>query len=305
MHEEELAFLQEQGFPINPLNKKTQHLEQIWEIKEDLEKNKENLKYPIDGLVIKLNDNDLVEKLGIVGKTRRAWSAIKFRADETTTKITNVTWQVGRTGKITPVAELEPAQLAGTTVKRATLHNFKEFKEKELQKNDVLIVRKAGDIIPEVLNVLINLRQNDQEIKFEEPKKCPSCKQNLELSETGVDLICINFEHCPAQVLGRLSYFCQRNVGNIKGLSNKLLEKFIKLFAVKDIPDLYNLPYQEIASLEGFGQKSKENLQKSVEESKSISDYKFFSGIGIEGIGPEVAKLILEKLESKDLLKED
>jgi DNA ligase (NAD+) len=153
-HTEELAHLEKLGFPINTLNQKADTLEQIWQIQADLEKEREGLNYPIDGLVVKLNDNQLVEKLGVVGKTKRGWSAIKFAATEVSTKVLGITWQIGRTGKLTPVAELEPVQLAGTVVKRATLHNYKNLVDLDVEIGDLVIIRKAGDIIPEVLQVI-------------------------------------------------------------------------------------------------------------------------------------------------------
>jgi DNA ligase (NAD+) len=299
-HQDELDFLEQMGFPINPYNQQANTLEEIWKISQKLDHDKAGLNYPIDGLVIKLNDNKLVEKLGVVGKTPRAWCAIKFKAQEVTTRILNVSWSVGRTGKITPVADLEPVELAGTTVKRATLHNYKEFLEKDLHYHDTLVIRKAGEIIPEVVTVMTNLRPEETSThQFESPKTCPSCQTPVNLSSTEVDLVCPNVD-CHDQVILRLAYFTQRNIGNITGLSEKLLEKFITTFGVKDIPDLYNLPLDEIQELEGFGQKSVQNLSNSVENAKHIPDYKFLAGLGLDGIGPEVAKLFCQKLLEKE-----
>ncbi len=300
-HQEELDFLERLGFPTNPYNQAADDINEVWEISQNLAKNKANLNYPIDGLVVKLNDNSLVEELGVVGKTPRGWCAIKFKAEEVTTKVAGVTWQVGRSGRITPVVELEPVELAGTTVKRATLHNYKEFLEKDLHLGDTLIIRKAGDIIPEVVQVLYNLRtENVSKTEgFKTPAYCPSCQTGLILSSTEVDLICTNMD-CPRQILTKLAYYCQRNLASITGLSEKLLEKFIENFGVRDIPDLYNLPYEQIQVMEGFGEKSVENLKNSIEKARKIDDYKFLAGLGIDGVGPEVAKLICEKLETID-----
>lgn len=292
-HQQELDFLEKLGFPVNPLNSTANSTKEIFAESEKLSQKKNSLKYPIDGLVVKLNDNSLVTALGVVGKTNRGWVAVKFPATETTTKILDITWQVGRTGRLTPVAELEPIELEGTIVKRATLHNYQEFLNKNLRKKDVLIIRKAGDIIPEVVKVLTNLRQTEE--NFSAPKQCPCCKTELVFSKTKIDLYCPNTENCLDQVLGRLSYYSQRNIANINGLSKQNIKKFIKLFKIKDIPDLYNLPYSKIFELEGFGDKSTKNLQKSVENSKNILAEKFLAGLGVEGVGTEVAKLILEK----------
>lgn len=153
-HEEELAFLRQLGFATNPLNSKVSNLQQAWDYACDVESKRHSLPYNIDGVVIKVNTNEIKNKAGVVGKTPRAWCAIKFAAEEVTTKLIDITWQVGRTGRVTPVAELEPVQLQGTTVKRATLHNYKEVIESGLRKGDMLVIRKAGDIIPEVVKIL-------------------------------------------------------------------------------------------------------------------------------------------------------
>lgn len=293
-HQQKLDYLKKLNFPVNPLNSSANSVKEVFLESEKLNQKKESLKYPIDGLVVKLNDNSLVKTLGVVGKTNRGWAAIKFPARETTTKLLDITWQVGRTGRLTPVAELEPVELEGSIVKRATLHNYQEFLNKDLKKNDMLVIRKAGDIIPEVVKVLKNLRQSQE--GFLTPKKCPCCQTETVFSKTKIDLYCPNTENCPDQVLGRLSYFSQRSIADINGLSKQNLKKFIELFKIKDIPDLYKLPYTKIFEMEGFGEKSVKNLQNSIQKSKKIPAEKFLAGLGIEGVGVEVAKLILEKL---------
>jgi DNA ligase (NAD+) len=292
-HQEELEYLQKLGFPTNPLNKKVANLDQAWKYATEIEQQKETLAYPVDGLVIKVNDNQILEKTGVVGKTNRAWSAIKFKADEVTTKLLGVTWQVGRTGKVTPVAELEAVQLAGTTVKRATLHNFQEFVNLDLHDGDFLVIRKAGEIIPEVVQKVLSQEKNQ---KFVPPFQCPICDSGLHKSNTEIDLICNNQSSCPAQVIGRLSYFSQRNIANIKGLSEKQLAKFYHEFGVSDVADLYDLPFDKILELEGYQQKSVDNLQSSIQEARQIPAHKFLAGLSIEGVGPEVAKLIVNEV---------
>ncbi len=298
-HQDELNFLQAQGFPINPYNSVQNSLENIWEIATKLQQDRNSLPYPIDGLVVKLDDNKIVEQVGVVGKTPRAWCAIKFPPEEIATKLEDVIWQVGRTGKVTPVASLQPINLMGTVVKKASLHNFKEVNELQLHYHDTVVVRKAGDIIPEVVDILVNLRLPESKL-ISIPQFCPSCNSQLSKTATEVDLICLNSVNCKDQIVGRLSYYCQRNLGNITGLSEKQIEKFMNEFGVKDIPDLYNLPWEKIEVLEGFGKKSVENLQKSVENSRSIADYKFLAGLGIEGVGVEIAKLIAEQINNYD-----
>jgi len=299
-HEEELKFLEEIGFQTNPINSKTKDLNDVWSKFEELSKNRESLAYQIDGLVIKLNNLKLQEELGIVGKTARSWGALKFKAEEVTSKILDITWQVGRTGKVTPVAELEAVDLDGTTVKRATLHNSKELEERDIHIGDTVIIRKAGDIIPEVVQILEKLRDKNA-AKPTLPYKCPVCSHQLRKSSTEVDLLCTNQESCPAQVLGRLSYFAGRSIGNIAGLSEKNIQKFMEEFGIKDLYDLYDLPYSKIFELEGFGSKSVENLKTSIKDSLRIKDYKFLAGLSIEGVGPEVAKLIVGKMLEKKI----
>lgn len=298
-HIEELEFLKKQGFTTNPFNKYANSLEEVWELQGNLESERKDLQYGIDGMVVKVNNLDVAQAAGVVGKTPRAHCAIKFAAEESTTILNDLVWQVGRTGKVTPVAEFEPTELAGTTVKRATLHNYKEFEESNLHKGDTLVIRKAGDIIPEVIGILDNLRKKDSE-KFSHPTHCPECGTKLKVSKSGVDLECPNTETCPAQVLGRLSYFSQRSIANIIGLSEKQLEKFIQLYNISDIYDIYDLPYDKIRSLEGFGEKSVENLQESINNASKIEDKKFLAGLSIEGVGVEVAKLIVQKVFEND-----
>jgi DNA ligase (NAD+) len=167
--------------------------------------------------------------------------------------------------------------------------------EDNLAKNDTLVIRKAGEIIPEVIKVLENLKPENPEF-FAAPKICPSCSSELKLSGTEVDLVCLNSENCPNQILGRLTYYTQRNLASITGLSDKILEKFCDLYGVKDVPDLYKLPYDKIRELEGFGEKSVENIQKSVEKARQIPAHKFLAGLAVEGVGIEGARLIVDYL---------
>ena len=291
---DELKFLESLGFQTNPLNKVAKDLGEAWEIFENLQKNRDNLPYFIDGMVVKVNDTNLHQKAGIVGKTPRTWCAIKFPADEVVTQVLDIVWQVGRTGKVTPVAILEPVQLQGSTVAKASLHNSKEVFELGICKNDYVIIRKAGDIIPEIVKILPELSINRGET-FELPINCTSCIQKLDFSDTGIDLICNNPE-CQDKIILRLSYFCSRKLGNIEGMSDKSLGKFVELYGTKDICDIYKLDFEAIAMLDGFGKKSAEKMQLAVQKSKKIADYKFLAGLGIDGIGPEVAKLICEIL---------
>jgi DNA ligase (NAD+) len=296
-HNDEITNLVQLGFAINPLNKIFNNIQDAYKYSEYISVEREKLNYPIDGSVIKLNNNDEVNTLGIVGKTPRAWCAIKFSPDEVTTILTNITYQVGRTGKITPVAELEAVLLQGTTVKRASLHNYKEVLDYDIHYNDTVIVRKAGDIIPEIVKLLPALRQpNTNTIPL--PIHCPSCNTELTLSTTGIDLMCDNRTHCPEQIKFRLSYFCSRNIANITGLSDKTLEKFVSEYNIRTIADIYSLDFTKITDLEGFGSKSVENLTTSIDKAKQLQDYKFITGLSIEGIGIENSKLIANLIDN-------
>jgi DNA ligase (NAD+) len=289
-HSNEITKLKELGFAINPLNKIFIDLEASFNYAKDISSQREELNFPIDGAVIKVDDNILFEQLGVVGKTPRGWSAIKFPPKEIVTRIIEITYQVGRTGKITPVAELEEVELQGTVVKRATLHNAAEVVNLGLVEFDSVIIRKAGDIIPEIVIVLENLRKKNT-MKFSLPKFCPSCKSILVYSSTNVDLCCNNII-CYDQVKLKLAYFASRQLADINGLSEKTIEKLIKEFSIKTIPDLYNLPFDQIEKLEGFGLKSITNLKDSIDKSRIIEDYKLISGLSIEGIGIENARII-------------
>jgi len=316
-HTDELEYLQQLGFAVNPLNSTANSLDEVWQKNEEVSQKREEMPCLIDGLVVKLNDNELTKKLGIVGKTPRGWCAIKFAAEEATSKITGITWQVGRTGKLTPVAELEEVQLAGTTVKRATLHNAKEVVERDVRIADRVVVRKAGDIIPEVVSILYNLREGGRgngeqtlpdDFKLLEekslPHRCPSCNAELISSETEVDLVCPNTAKCPAQILLRLSYFASRGIADISGLSEKIIQKMMDINGVKDIPDLYNIDWEKMMEQEGFGTKSISNLQQAIEKSRTMDEVTFLAGLGIEGIGKEVAKLIIHAMPEEEVSTE-
>ena len=298
-HQEELDFLKQLGFVTNPLNKQVSTIEEGWEYAQEIKDKRETLPYNIDGVVIKLRDNVLASHLQVVGKAARAWAAIKFPPTEVITRAINLVWQVGRTGRLTPVVELEPVVLDGTTVKRATFHNYKEVVEVDLHTHDSVILRKAGDIIPEVVQVLPNLRVKNASTLLI-PTRCPSCGTQLITSETGVDLICPNSETCKEQIVGRLTYFTSRGIANIQGLSEKTIEKCIELFGIRDVCDLFDLPYDQLFDVEGFGKKSVDKLRESVATSSTLPDYKFLAGLGIEGVGPEVAKMICRAVVEKN-----
>jgi DNA ligase (NAD+) len=297
LHSQELNELKNLGFNVNPLNSVANSLEQVWAYYQKIEKDRNNLNYPIDGLVVKANSNLLFKKLGVVGKTPRTWSALKFEAEEVVSRVIGLDYQVGRTGKITPVVNIEPVMIQGTTVKRASLHNIQELIGYDLHIKDTLIVRKAGDIIPEVVNILENLRvANEPRIPI--VSNCPVCGTGLEKTKTEIDYFCPNKLDCKDQIKLRLAYYCSRSVANIDGLSDKTIEKLISILDIKDIADLYTLDYKTIEGLEGFGDKSIYNLKTQILKASNLLDYKFLTGLGIEGVGAENAKIITKYLNS-------
>jgi DNA ligase (NAD+) len=291
LHSLELDTLKSLGFSVNPLNSQANNLTEVWQYYLKIEKERLSLNYPIDGLVVKLNSNLLLEKLGVVGKTPRAWSALKFQALEVATQVIDVDYQIGRTGKITPVVNITPTLIQGTTVKRASLHNIQELVDLNLHTQDTLIIRKAGDIIPEVVSLLVNLRiENSKKITI--PTNCPSCGTLLLESKTKIDLICPNKLECKDQIKLRLAYYCARPIANIDGLSEKTIEKMISTFNLRTIADLYLLDLDKLSLIDGFKEKSINNLKEGVQKASQISDFKFLTGLGIEGIGLENAKTI-------------
>lgn len=292
-HKLELQDLKKLGFVTNNLNKYFNNLKDLYKYSEEINRDRQELNYPIDGLVVKLSNNEQTELLGVVGKTPRTWSAIKFAPNVVSAICTDVIWQIGRTGKVTPVITFEPVQLSGSIVERATLHNFAEFVTKSPSIGDILLIRKAGDIIPEVVNIT---KINDNHTSLMHPSLCPSCNHELLKSDTGIDLLCTNSRKCKDQIVLSLSYFCTRNIANISGLSAKTIEKLVNDFGVTDIADLLTFDCNRLRGFEGFGEKSINNLKINLDKAGTIIDYKFIAGLGIDGVGQEGAKLIAKKL---------
>jgi DNA ligase (NAD+) len=287
------------GFLVNNENRLCKNLNEIQEYFEKWNGNIRNeQEYGVDGLVIKMNDLKIAEELGFTAQAPRSDVAYKFKAEEAVSTILDITFQVGRTGVITPVAELEPVELAGSTVKRATLHNFDEIKRLGVKMGDKVMVRKAGDIIPQVFGVLKNLRTG-KEKEIETPTSCPVCNSVLEkdTENAGVKLICKN-KKCPEKIKGRIVYFVSRNCMNIDGLGEKIIEQFYNEKLIKNISDLYKLDYDRIAKLEGWKEKSIDNLKKSIENSKNPLLEKFIVSLGINTVGEETAIDLAKNFET-------
>src|SRR3989339_42550 len=291
-HEQIHKILKDLGFKINQHNKYCQNLKEVFEFHRYWQKNREKLDYEIDGIVVVVNNNKIFEKLGVVGKAPRGAIAFKFAQAEATTKVLDVKIQVGRTGAMTPVAILEPVQVTGITITRATLHNEDEIKRLGLKIGDTVIVGRAGDVIPDIIRVLSELRTG-KEKSFKMPEKCPSCQTKLEKSETEVLLRCPNLK-CFARQRRNFYHFVSRAAFNIDGLGPKIIDKLLDEGLVSDPADLFDLKEGDLALLERFAEKSAENLVKSIAEKKEITLPRFIYALGIRNIGEETARDLAE-----------
>ena len=285
-HEQVHKILGELGFKTNKHNKYCKNLEEVFEFHNHWQKNREKLGYEIDGVVVLVNNNEIFEKLGIVGKAPRAGIAFKFPQAEATTKVLDIKIQVGRTGAMTPVAILEPVQVTGITITRATLHNEDEIKRLGLKIGDTVIVGRAGDVIPNVIKVLPEMRDG-KEKKFEMPEKCPSCGSRL--IKEDVMLRCLN-PKCFARKKRNFYHFVSRPAFNFDGLGPKIIDKLLDEGLVQDPSDLFDLKEGDLATLERFAEKSAKNLVESISEKKEITLPRFIYALGIRNIGEETAR---------------
>ena len=287
-----LAELDRLGFRTNHDFVLASTMAEVWEFIEKIAAKRNELPYEIDGIVIKVNDLAIQEELGFTVKAPRWAVAYKFPAEEKEAEILSVDWTVGRTGVVTPTANLTPVQLAGTTVSRATLHNVDYIAEKDIRIGDTVIVYKAGDIIPAVLRV-VEAKRDQQEI-MPIPTACPSCESPLMHYEDEVALRCIN-PHCPSQIMNRLEHFASRDAMNISGLGTSIVEKLFKANLVKDVADIYKLSVDDLLLLEGFKDKSAAKLHQAIQASKDNSAEKLLFGLGIRHVGSKASKILLEK----------
>ena len=295
-HQQNLERLSQAGFPVNPNYKKCNSIDEVIEYVAEWEKLRESLNYDIDGIVVKVNAIRQQVGLGATAKSPRWAIAFKFKALKVETLIKDVTWQVGRTGAITPVAELEQVFLAGTTVSRATLHNVDEIKRKDIRIGDSVFIEKGGDIIPKVIEVITNKRSSGSK-EMEIPTNCPACSSLLRRVEGEVALRCENY-NCPEQVRRRISHFASRGAMDISGLGISLVELLVQENLIQNIADLYQLKKEEVACLERMGEKSAENLVSGLEESKNQPLARLLFAIGIPFIGISAAKILSKEFGS-------
>ena len=293
--EKVLKHLEQLGFVVNPKRILAKNIDEIWNFIQKVGEERDNLPYDIDGVVIKVNDLAGQEELGFTVKAPKWAVAYKFPAEEKEAQLLSVDWTVGRTGVVTPTANLTPVQLAGTTVSRATLHNVDYIAEKDIRKDDTVIVYKAGDIIPAVLRVVESKRVSEE--KLDIPTNCPSCNSDLLHFEDEVALRCIN-PRCPAQIMEGLIHFASRDAMNITGLGPSIVEKLFAANLVKDVADIYRLKEEDFLLLEGVKEKSASKLYQAIQASKENSAEKLLFGLGIRHVGSKASQLLLQHFHS-------
>ena len=301
-HAEAIEYMRKLGFKINPNNRLVKNINEVLEFIEEKAKQRPTLPYDIDGIVIKVNSIEQQQKLGYTAKYPKWATAYKFPAEEVLTKLTDIIFTVGRTGQITPNAVLEPVIVAGSTISRATLHNEDYVKEKDLKIGDVVSIRKAGDVIPEVVEVKKE-RRTGKEKDFEMITTCPMCNTNLVKKEGQVDYYCPN-KKCPAISIESLIHFASRDAMNIDGLGDRIMEDFYNFHFIATLADIYSLKNheQDLTRLEGYGDKSVTNLLNAIEESKRNSLERLLFGLGIPHVGAKTAKILAKKYKDLDNL---
>lgn len=291
--------LSKNGFSVNERHILAHSMDEVWQFIGQIAQERDQLPYDIDGVVIKVNDLAVQEELGFTVKAPKWAIAYKFPAEEKEAQLLSVDWTVGRTGVVTPTANLTPVQLAGTTVSRATLHNVDYIAEKDIRKGDTVIVYKAGDIIPAVLQVVESKRQSEE--KLEIPKNCPSCNSELIHFEDEVALRCIN-PRCPAQIKEGLIHFASRDAMNIIGLGPAVVEKLFDQQLVNDVAGIYRLTVEDLLQLENFKEKSANKLYTAIQTSKENSAEKLLFGLGIRHVGSKASQILLEHFHDLEQL---
>jgi DNA ligase (NAD+) len=285
------------GFKTVKQNKVCHELKEVFDFYNGVAKKRESLPYIIDGTVVKFDDLKMWEILGVVGKAPRYMMAYKFSAEQATTKILDIVWQVGRTGALTPTAILEPVNVAGATISRSTLHNFDEIERLNLMIGDTVIIERAGDVIPKVIEVLVSLRDGSEK-KVRAPHVCPRCDEPVERADGEVAYRCVNKE-CFAKTLQQLIHFVSKDAVDMSGLGKKLVEQFITEGLIKDAADIYSLKKSDLLSLERFAEKKADNIIEPIATHKLIPLNRFIYALGIRHVGQESAGFLAEKVASE------
>jgi len=300
-HWEALEFLKKLHFKVNPNNKLCKSIDEVVDYWREWSTKRSQLEYWVDGVVVKVNDFGKQNELGWTAKSPRWAIAFKFPAQQARTKVIDITFQVGRMGTITPVAEFEPVELEGTVIKRASLHNFDYIEEKDIRIGDYVLIEKAGGIIPQVLSVIADLRDGDEK-KVSVPSVCPVCGGTIgKASGEYVAYICLN-PHCPAKLKRHLEVFVSRQALDIQGLGPKIISKLVDANLVKDISDIFYLNIFDLSQISGLGPKMISNLLSEIEKAKSTTLDKLLVGLGIPGIGEKTAKILAKKFKSLEEL---
>lgn len=300
-HEENFEFLEKNGFNINPYRAVCRNIDEVIDFCNKIETMRDSLDYDIDGVVVKINQTQLQDEFGATSKSPRWAISYKYPAMQATTKLNGITVQVGRTGALTPVAELEPVLLAGTTVSRASLHNEDEIKRLNIKIGDYVLIEKSGEIIPQVIKVIESKRTgNEQDYEF--PKQCPVCNANV-LRPAGEAVTRCTNPNCPAKIKARIAYFAMRKAMDIEGLGSVLIETLVDKRLVKDVADLYSLDVETLADFERMAEKSASNVVKQIEASKERGFQRLLFGLDIRHVGERYSKILANQYRNIENLE--
>ena len=297
---ETLQYLRQLGFPVSDYSQRCESLEEMLACTRGWLEKRDKIPFDIDGVVIKLDDLRLADELGFVGKDPRGAIALKFPAQEVTTKLNDIGVNVGRTGVLTPYAMLEPVEIGGVTVKQATLHNFDYIAEKDIRVGDRVLVKRAGDVIPYIIGPITEARSGDEK-PYQIPQECPVCHQPVESIEGEVAWYCIN-SSCPAQIIRNIEHYVSRGAMDIVGLGIKIVEQLVESGLVHDVADLYTLKREKLLALEGFKDKKADNLLEAIEASKEQTLGRLITALGIHGIGEVAAEDLARRFDDLDAL---
>lgn len=301
-HYKTLQDLKSCGFPVNPFFTRCRDIDEVIAVCNAWSSKRHELDFETDGMVIKVDSAEQRRQLGATSKAPRWAIAYKYPAEIAETRLEKVTLQVGKTGTVTPVANLAPVHLAGTTVKRANLHNFEDIERKDIREGDIVRVQKAGEIIPQVLGPVLEKRPQDAR-RIPVPTTCPQCGSEVRQDPDGVYLRCLN-PACPAQIKGRLKYFASRSAMDIEGMGEKLIDQLVDKHVVRNLDNIYDLTPEPLAELERMGEKSARNLVSAIEESKKRPLSRLLNGLGIRHVGAHVAEVLAAHFGSMEALQE-
>jgi DNA ligase (NAD+) len=301
-HSKTLAALEAAGFKVNPNHKLVRSMDEVWAFIQRWEAKRDSLPYEIDGIVVKVDRTSLQDELGFTGKAPRWAIAYKYAARAGITKLESVRWQVGRTGKLTPVAELVPVVIGGTTVRNATLHNMDEIERLGIKIGDWVQVERGGDVIPKVAKVIDDKGHPRGKTEIEIPERCPVCGNKVVRTEGEVDYRCVN-ANCPAKLLGTILHFASRGVMNIDGMGDALATQLTERGLVKNVADIYKLTKADLLTLERMGEKSAQNILDEIEDSKKLPLERVIYGLGIRMVGERTAQFLAEHFGSMEALE--